>query len=115
MLPVLVKGVGREQLPPPLHLLPAQVIPSLDGSSASFDVVATHIRDLVRTIARTPPRRSENDARRRLASAAAPLAIGSAAETYGLGMAIAASALFFALGGVLIWLLPETRGQELAH
>lgn len=51
----------------------------------------------------------------RLASAAAPLAIGSAAETYGLGMAIAASALFFALGGVLIWMLPETRGQELAH
>src|SRR5687768_12261445 len=51
----------------------------------------------------------------RLVSAAAPLAIGSAAQTYGLGVAIAASAMFFAFGGALIWLLPETRGQELAR
>ncbi|HEX6177242.1 MAG TPA: MFS transporter [Thermoanaerobaculia bacterium] len=50
----------------------------------------------------------------RLMSAAAPLAIGSAAQTYGLGAAIAASASFFALGAVLIWLLPETRRTELA-
>ncbi|MGZ5445453.1 MAG: MFS transporter [Thermoanaerobaculia bacterium] len=49
----------------------------------------------------------------RLASAAAPFAIGAAATTYGLGLAIAADALFFALGGILIWLLPETRGTEL--
>ncbi len=49
----------------------------------------------------------------RLASAAAPLLIGRAAPKYGLGAAIAFDALFFALGGVLIWLLPETRGQEL--
>ncbi|MGZ8868743.1 MAG: MFS transporter, partial [Thermoanaerobaculia bacterium] len=51
----------------------------------------------------------------RLVSAAAPLAIGSAAQTYGLGLAIAASAMFFAFCGALIWLLPETRGQELAR
>lgn len=51
----------------------------------------------------------------RLVSAAAPLAIGSAAQTYGLGAAIAASAMFFAVGGGLIWMLPETRGQELAR
>ena len=49
----------------------------------------------------------------RLASAGAPLAIGSAAQTYGLGAAIAASATFFALGAVLIWLLPETRRTDL--
>lgn len=49
----------------------------------------------------------------RLASAAAPLAIGSAAKQYGLGAAIAADSLFFALGAILIWLLPETRGREL--
>ena len=49
----------------------------------------------------------------RLASAAAPLLIGRAAPKYGLGAAIAFDALFFALGGVLIWLLPETRGKEL--
>jgi uncharacterized protein (TIGR03032 family) len=74
VLPVLVKGVGRERLPPPLHLLPAQVILSSDVSTASIDAVARHIRGLVQTITRTPPRRSENDARRRLASAAAETA-----------------------------------------
>ena len=49
----------------------------------------------------------------RLVSAIAPFAIGRAAQTYGLGAAIAADAVFFALGAVLIWLLPETRGREL--
>lgn len=49
----------------------------------------------------------------RLASAAAPFAIGAAATKYGLGLSIAADALFFALGAVLIWLLPETKGTEL--
>lgn len=49
----------------------------------------------------------------RLASAAAPVLIGSAAPKYGLGAALAVDAIFFALGGALIWLLPETRGTEL--
>lgn len=49
----------------------------------------------------------------RLASAAAPVIIGSAAPRYGLGAALAVNALFFALGGILIWFLPETRGREL--
>jgi len=49
----------------------------------------------------------------RLASAAAPLAIGAAAQKHGLGTAIAVDALFFAVGAVLIWLLPETKGTEL--
>ena len=49
----------------------------------------------------------------RLVSAAAPYAIGAAAATYGLGFSIAADAVFFALGAVLIWLLPETKGTEL--
>ena len=51
----------------------------------------------------------------RLASAGAPIIIGSAAPRYGLGTALAVDALFFALGGVLIWFLPETRGRELAE
>lgn len=50
----------------------------------------------------------------RLASAAAPIAIGSAAQKHGLAAAIAADAMFFALGAVLIWFLPETKGKELA-
>jgi len=49
----------------------------------------------------------------RLVSAIAPIAIGSAAQKHGLGTAIAANAMFFALGAVLIWFLPETRGKEL--
>ncbi len=49
----------------------------------------------------------------RLASAAAPLAIGAAAQKHGLGVAIAVDALFFAVGAVLVWLLPETKGAEL--
>ena len=51
----------------------------------------------------------------RLVSAAAPLAIGSAAQRYGLGVAIAFDSLFFLLGAMLIWLLPETRGRELTE
>jgi MFS family permease len=49
----------------------------------------------------------------RIASAAMPYAIGLAAATYGLGSLLAADAMFFALGGGLIWLLPETKGVEL--
>ncbi|MEO8036835.1 MAG: MFS transporter [Acidobacteriota bacterium] len=51
----------------------------------------------------------------RLASAAAPFAIGAAAQNpnMGLGAAIALDSIFFALGAVLVWLLPETKGAEL--
>jgi MFS family permease len=49
----------------------------------------------------------------RLISAAAPFAIGAFSTKYTLGSLIAADAVFFALGGVLIWLLPETKGTEL--
>lgn len=49
----------------------------------------------------------------RLVSAAAPVIIGSAAPRYGLGAALAVNAMFFAVGAVLIWFLPETRGSAL--
>ena len=49
----------------------------------------------------------------RLAGAAAPYAIGAAATKHGLGFSIACDAAFFALGAILIWLLPETKGTEL--
>ena len=48
----------------------------------------------------------------RLASVAAPFAIGAASTKHGLGFAIACDAVFFGLGAILIWLLPE-RGTEL--
>ncbi len=49
----------------------------------------------------------------RLMSALAPFGIGVAATKYGLNFAIAADAVFFAIGGILIWLLPETKGRDL--
>ena len=49
----------------------------------------------------------------RIAGAAAPYAIGASAAKYGLGFSIACDAVFFALGAILIWLLPETKGTEL--
>jgi sugar phosphate permease len=49
----------------------------------------------------------------RVASAAAPYAIGVAADRYGLGSALAVTSLFFALGGMIVWSLPETRGTQL--
>jgi MFS family permease len=49
----------------------------------------------------------------RLTSVAAPYAIGAASAKYGLGFALACDAVFFALGAILIWLLPETKGTEL--
>lgn len=49
----------------------------------------------------------------RFASALATYAVGAAATRYGFGSVIAGDAMFFALGAVLIWLLPETKGTEL--
>ena len=49
----------------------------------------------------------------RFVAAFAPYAIGAAAKEHGLGFSIAIDGLFFALGGILIWLLPETKGTEL--
>lgn len=49
----------------------------------------------------------------RLASAAAPYAIGAAAATHGLGLSIAANSMAFLVAAGLIWLLPETKGVEL--
>ena len=49
----------------------------------------------------------------RLFSALAPFGIGTFAQRYGFATVIAMASMFFALGGTLIWLLPETRGAEL--
>jgi MFS family permease len=49
----------------------------------------------------------------RLVSAMAPYAIGAAATKHGLGFSLSFTAVFFALGAILIWLLPETKGTEL--
>jgi MFS family permease len=49
----------------------------------------------------------------RAASALAPFTIGALADRFGIGSALAFTSVFFAAGGALIFLLPETRGKEL--
>jgi MFS family permease len=47
-------------------------------------------------------------------SAFAPLAIGYIADQAGVGQALGLTGAFFLASAVVIWLLPETRGKELA-
>lgn len=49
----------------------------------------------------------------RAASALAPFTIGALADRFGIGSALAFTSVFFAAGGALIFLLPETRGEKL--
>lgn len=46
-------------------------------------------------------------------SALAPFIIGALADHYGIGSALILTAFFFLLGAVTIFLLPETKGQQL--
>jgi MFS family permease len=46
-------------------------------------------------------------------SAFAPYTIGALADLHGIGTALAITSAFFFLGGIMIFSLPETRGQEL--
>lgn len=50
----------------------------------------------------------------RAVSALAPFTIGAVADRSGLGTALALTAAFYVAGALLIRLLPETKGQELA-
>jgi len=49
----------------------------------------------------------------RALSAAAPLAIGSLADRYGLGSALTLTSGFFLAGAAVMLLLPETKGRQL--
>jgi MFS family permease len=49
----------------------------------------------------------------RAVSALAPWVIGWLADRHGIGSALAVTSAFFALGGALIFFLPETRGKAL--
>lgn len=70
LLPLLVNGVRPEHLPPPLHLLSSLSLAG-DERTTFMHGIAAQIRELVATIKRRPSQQKENDARRRLASAAA--------------------------------------------
>ena len=49
----------------------------------------------------------------RLLCAAAPYFVGLLADSKGIGTALALNSAFFALAGLLIWSLPETRQTDL--
>lgn len=49
----------------------------------------------------------------RALSGLAPVTVGSLADRFGIGAALAFTAIFFALSAALILLLPDTRGAEL--
>lgn len=68
IVPLLVDGARPEDLPPPLHLLPALM---LDAADQAMDAVTDAVRRRIETITRSPRKLRDNDARRRLASAAA--------------------------------------------
>jgi len=51
----------------------------------------------------------------RAASALAPITIGALADRFGIGSALAVTSVFFAAGGALVYLLPETKGEDLAR
>jgi MFS family permease len=46
-------------------------------------------------------------------SALAPMTIGAIADRHGIGVALACTSVFYVIGAMLIYLLPETRGLEL--
>ena len=46
-------------------------------------------------------------------SALAPLAVGTVADAAGLGLALIMNSAFFLVGGMLVFLLPETRNTDL--
>lgn len=46
-------------------------------------------------------------------SALAPFFVGALADYYGIGSALAVTSLFFLFGAVMIFILPETKGQSL--
>ncbi len=50
----------------------------------------------------------------RAVSALAPYSVGALADLYGIGSALALTAAFFLLGAATMYLLPETKGQQLA-
>jgi MFS family permease len=47
-------------------------------------------------------------------SALAPFLVGAAADSYGLGAALGLNAVFFLAGAAVVFLLPETKGTQLA-
>jgi MFS family permease len=49
----------------------------------------------------------------RAVSALAPFTIGAIADARGIGAALVFTSAFFVMGGALIFLLPETRGEQL--
>lgn len=78
-----------------------------------FSVFGALLAELFPTAARATAQGFAYNGGRAL-SALAPLTVGALARTHGLGSALGITSAFFLAGSLLILLLPETRGRELA-
>ena len=72
LIALLVNGLSADELPPPLHLVTQLSL--ADETDASMTAAAVAIKALVAALTRSPRHAREDDARRRLASAAASIA-----------------------------------------
>jgi putative MFS transporter len=94
--------------------LTASLLVGIFGTSAVLPVLNAYTTELFPTELRSDAFAWANNLLGRSGAAVAPLAIGSAAALHGWGPAISATCLGPVLAlGLILWRLPETRGQEL--
>jgi MFS transporter, putative metabolite:H+ symporter len=84
------------------------------GSSAVLPVLNAYTTELFPTHLRSDAFAWSNNLLGRSGSVVSPFLVGIAAEKIGWGPAVSATAIFpIAALGLILWLLPETRGKEL--
>ena len=94
--------------------LTAALVLAIFGASAVLPVLNAYTSELFPTDLRGDAFALSNNLLGRIGYVLSPLAVGQAALHVGWGPAVSATALFPLLAlGLILWLLPETRGQEL--
>lgn len=84
------------------------------GSSGVLPVLNAYTTELFPTDLRSDAFAWSNNLLGRIGYVTSPLLVGFAAERVGWGPAVSATAIFPLLAlGLILWLLPETRGKEL--
>jgi len=95
-------------------LLTASLVLAIFGVSAVLPVLNSYNTELFPTELRGDAFSWSNNLLGRIGYVTSPLLVGVAAGSWGIGPAIASTAIFPMLALALIWLwLPETRGKEL--
>jgi sugar phosphate permease len=79
-----------------------------------FSLFGSMLAELFPTAIRATAQGFCYNAGRAAGGALAPYGIGWLADRFGIGSALGATSLFFAAAALLIWRLPETRGQDLS-